>query len=72
MELNKKKTKSRLVINNLKYDLKNNSNTLKGWKYVGFITGLVGFIAIALYPIIIDPMMNADKYSKMFYLFIYS
>lgn len=39
---------------------------LKGWKYVGFIGGVVGVIAVALYPIVIYPILNADEYSKRF------
>lgn len=37
---------------------------LKGWKYVGFIAGIVGFIGVAIYPIVVAPLMNVDKYSK--------
>lgn len=37
---------------------------LKGWKYAGFIAGVVGFIGLAIYPIVIAPMLNTDKYSK--------
>lgn len=38
---------------------------LKGWRYTAFIAGIVGTIGLALYPIIIDPMLNTDKYSKL-------
>ncbi|XP_018573879.1 small integral membrane protein 20 [Anoplophora glabripennis] len=38
---------------------------LKGWRYVAVIGGLVGAIGIAIYPIIIDPMLNPDKYKKI-------
>jgi hypothetical protein len=37
---------------------------LKGWKYVAFISGIVGFIGGALYPIIIYPIQNIETYSK--------
>lgn len=37
---------------------------LKGWRYAALIGGLVGAIGITIYPIIIDPMLNPDKYSK--------
>lgn len=37
---------------------------LRGWRYAALIGGLVGAIAITIYPIIIDPMLNPDKYSK--------
>lgn len=37
---------------------------LKGWKYVAFVGGIVGTIGIAIYPIIIDPLINTEKYSK--------
>jgi hypothetical protein len=36
-----------------------------GWKYAAFIGSIVGFIGIACYPIIVEPMMNPDKYKKM-------
>lgn len=39
---------------------------LKGWKYVAFITGIVGFIGAAVYPVVIEPMLNVDKYSNNF------
>ncbi|XP_046394965.1 small integral membrane protein 20 [Ischnura elegans] len=38
---------------------------LKGWRYGLFIGGIVGFIGAALYPIIIYPMMNPEKYRRM-------
>jgi hypothetical protein len=37
---------------------------MKGWKYVAFISGIVGFIGVALYPIVIYPLQNIDVYSK--------
>jgi hypothetical protein len=37
---------------------------LRGWKYVAFISGIVGFIGAALYPIIIYPLQNIESYSK--------
>lgn len=37
---------------------------LKGWKYVGFISGIVGFIGVAVYPVIIYPLQNIEAYSK--------
>lgn len=37
---------------------------LKGWKYVAFIGVIVGGIGATLYPIIIDPMINTEHYSK--------
>lgn len=41
---------------------------LVGWRYTALIGGLVGGIALAIYPIIIDPMINTEKYSKQFYI----
>lgn len=38
---------------------------LKGWKYAAFFAGVVGFIGVAIYPIVIEPIRNADKYSKV-------
>lgn len=38
---------------------------LKGWRYAGFIAGIVGFIGITIYPIVIDPALNPEKYSKI-------
>lgn len=37
---------------------------MKGKNYTFFVAGIVGFIALACYPIIVEPMMNSDKYSK--------
>lgn len=37
---------------------------LRGWRYKAFIGGLVGVIALTLYPIVVEPMMNVEKYSK--------
>ncbi|XP_058461118.1 small integral membrane protein 20 [Malaya genurostris] len=38
---------------------------LKGRNYVLFIGGIVGLIGLACYPIIIDPMLNPEKYKKI-------
>lgn len=38
---------------------------LKGWRYAAVVGGLVGAISLAIYPIIIDPMMNPDKWKKV-------
>jgi hypothetical protein len=40
------------------------AGAMKGWKYVGFISGIVGFTGVALYPIIIYPLQNIETYSK--------
>ncbi|CAH0397143.1 unnamed protein product [Chilo suppressalis] len=37
----------------------------KGWRYVAFLTGFVGFIGVTLYPIIISPMMDSSEYKKI-------
>lgn len=37
---------------------------LKGWKAYAFFCSFVGGTVLALYPIIISPMMNVDKYSE--------
>lgn len=37
---------------------------LKGWKFVGFISGIVGLIGVAVYPVIIYPIQNVETYSK--------
>ncbi|XP_049821216.1 small integral membrane protein 20 [Aethina tumida] len=38
---------------------------LVGWRYTALIGGLVGGIALAIYPIIIDPMINTEKYKQI-------
>ncbi|KDR20208.1 hypothetical protein L798_05687 [Zootermopsis nevadensis] len=38
---------------------------MKGWRYVAFIGGIVGFIGAASYPIIIYPLQNIDTYKKI-------
>lgn len=37
---------------------------LKGWKYAAFIGSIFGIIGVTIYPIIINPMMNPEGYSK--------
>lgn len=39
----------------------------RGWRYVAFISGFVGFIGLALYPIAISPMIDASEYSMFLY-----
>ncbi|KAL1506522.1 hypothetical protein ABEB36_005870 [Hypothenemus hampei] len=36
-----------------------------GWRYAALIGGMVGAIGLAVYPIIIDPIRNPDKYKKI-------
>lgn len=36
-----------------------------GWRYAAFIGGLVGAVAITMYPIAIYPMMHIDEYSRL-------
>ncbi|CAH0558947.1 unnamed protein product [Brassicogethes aeneus] len=38
---------------------------LTGWRYAGLIGGLIGAIGLAIYPIIIDPMLNVEKYKRI-------
>lgn len=38
---------------------------LKGWKYGLFITGMVGVLGAAMYPIVIAPMIDSTSYSKL-------
>ncbi|XP_071055564.1 small integral membrane protein 20 [Onthophagus taurus] len=38
---------------------------IKNLKFVGVMCGLIGGIAIAIYPIVIYPMMNIDEYKKI-------
>ncbi|XP_064608840.1 small integral membrane protein 20-like [Liolophura sinensis] len=38
---------------------------MKGWRYGLFITGVVGTIGVALYPIIIDPYLNPKKWQDI-------
>lgn len=38
---------------------------MRGKNYTLFVAGIVGFIGLACYPIIIEPMMNTEKYSKI-------
>lgn len=38
---------------------------LKGSRYVMFISAIVGSIGLAIYPIIIRPMMNPDEYKQV-------
>lgn len=38
---------------------------LKGWRYVAFISGIVGAIGLAVYPVIIKPMYDNSKYKDI-------
>lgn len=38
---------------------------LKGWKYAAMVGTVVGAIGLAIYPIIVSPMMNPEPYSKL-------
>ncbi|XP_055626406.1 small integral membrane protein 20-like [Toxorhynchites rutilus septentrionalis] len=38
---------------------------LRGRNYFLFIGGLVGFIGLACYPIIVHPMLYPEKYKKI-------
>ncbi|CAD7089433.1 unnamed protein product [Hermetia illucens] len=38
---------------------------LRGWKYAAFIGAIVGGIGITLYPIVVEPMMNTERYKKI-------
>lgn len=38
---------------------------LKGWKYVTFIGTFVGVLGLAIYPVIISPIINPEEYKKM-------
>lgn len=53
----------------MREDLKQNTNdsmaVLKSWRYAAFIGGIVGTIALAMYPIAIYPMMHADEYKDI-------
>jgi len=35
---------------------------LKGWKFGAMVTGIIGAIGIAIYPIIISPMIDPEPY----------
>ncbi|XP_026475035.1 small integral membrane protein 20 [Ctenocephalides felis] len=37
---------------------------LKGWKYVAFVSGIVGFTGCAIYPIIIHPMLYPNYWKE--------
>ncbi|CAG9864114.1 unnamed protein product [Phyllotreta striolata] len=41
------------------------ASRFKGWRYAAFISGVVGAISLAIYPVIIDPMINTDKYKRI-------
>ncbi|XP_002134874.2 uncharacterized protein [Drosophila pseudoobscura] len=38
---------------------------LRGWKFVGFVSCIVGAIGLAVYPVILDPMLNTEKYKSL-------
>ncbi|XP_024080337.1 small integral membrane protein 20 isoform X2 [Cimex lectularius] len=38
---------------------------LKGWRYAAFVSGIVGAIGIALYPIVVSPMLYPEEYKRI-------
>ncbi|XP_033161887.1 uncharacterized protein LOC117142110 [Drosophila mauritiana] len=38
---------------------------LRGWRFVGFVSCIVGAVALTLYPVIVDPMVNTEKYKTL-------
>ncbi|CAB3384798.1 Hypothetical predicted protein [Cloeon dipterum] len=39
--------------------------TWKGWRFGALVGGLVGTIALTLYPIAVQPMMDTSKWKKI-------
>ncbi|KZS04430.1 Uncharacterized protein APZ42_032758 [Daphnia magna] len=37
---------------------------LKGWKYAAMVGSVIGVIGLAIYPIIVSPMMDPEPYSE--------
>ncbi|CAH0591568.1 unnamed protein product [Chrysodeixis includens] len=37
----------------------------RGWRYAAFVSGFVGMIGLALYPIAISPMIDVSKYKEI-------
>ncbi|XP_057366828.1 small integral membrane protein 20-like [Daphnia carinata] len=37
---------------------------LKGWKYAAMVSSVIGVIGLAIYPIIVSPMINPEPYKK--------
>lgn len=42
-----------------------NKPTWTGWRYAALWGGLVGAIALTLYPIAIEPILNPQKYKEI-------
>lgn len=38
---------------------------LKGWRYALFVGSIFGAVGAAIYPIIISPYLNPEKWKKM-------
>lgn len=38
---------------------------LKGWRFAAFVGILVGSVGAAIYPVIIEPMMNPEPWREM-------
>ncbi|XP_063909755.1 small integral membrane protein 20 [Zophobas morio] len=38
---------------------------LIGWRYKLFVGSIVGVIGLALYPIVVHPMLNTEHYKKI-------
>ncbi|KAH8405402.1 hypothetical protein KR222_011052 [Zaprionus bogoriensis] len=38
---------------------------LRGWRFVAFVSCIVGAVGATLYPVVVDPMINTDKYKAL-------
>ncbi|XP_016958914.1 uncharacterized protein LOC108030532 [Drosophila biarmipes] len=38
---------------------------LRGWRFVGFVSCIFGAVGLTLYPVIVDPMLNTEKYKTL-------
>ncbi len=45
--------------------MRSQKNVLSGWRYAAFIGGIVGAVALTIYPIIISPMLNPEPWKQI-------
>ncbi|XP_017842997.1 uncharacterized protein LOC108600126 [Drosophila busckii] len=38
---------------------------LRGWRFIGFVSCIIAAVGLTIYPVIVDPMINSQKYKSL-------
>ncbi|XP_032597782.1 uncharacterized protein LOC116806057 [Drosophila grimshawi] len=38
---------------------------LRGWRFMAFVSCIIGAVGLTLYPVVVDPMINSQKYKSL-------